>query len=66
MAKQLKYPVRHYVRISEEADVKLKKLADTMGLKVGECLRVIVEAQVKFEPIKLTEGGKYVLPEEKK
>jgi hypothetical protein len=66
MARELKYPVRHYVRISEESDAQLQKLAKTMGLKVSECLRVIVEHQVAFDPIKLTKEGKYVRPEEKK
>jgi len=66
MAKELKYPVRYYVRISTETDAQLTKLAGIMGLKVAECLRVIVEHSVAGEPIKLNEEGKYVRPKEKK
>ncbi len=52
MARELKYPVRHYVRISEETDRLLSERAQVMGLKVSEVLRIIVEHSLNGKPIK--------------
>lgn len=43
MARQLKYPIRKYLRISEESQTKLNKKVKKMGLPENVVLRIIIE-----------------------
>jgi hypothetical protein len=65
MARAKKYPYKITLRLSEEGGAALEKTAGIMDLSPAEAGRVIVEHSVKGEPIKLSEGGKYVRNQKK-
>lgn len=46
MSKTANYPVRRYVRISEEADGLFTGIADEMGIPKGALLRLIIESYI--------------------